>query len=74
MGLFLLDSIVRVASEKSALLGDAGCTSPISPLVLATLLAVIGVFEVFVLKSENCFLVFRKPYCSHPLMKTKIIF
>ena len=69
MGLFLLDKIVSVASENSALAGDAACTSPISLLVLAELLADAGELEIFVLKSENCYLVFGNPIAvSHSLI------
>ena len=53
IGLFLFERIVSVASENNALAGDADCTSPISLLVLAELLADAGVLEIFVLKSEN---------------------
>ena len=49
----MLDKIVSVASENNALAGDADCTSPISLLVLAELLADAGVLEIFVFKSEN---------------------
>ena len=61
IGLFLLERIVNVASENNALFEDGAWTSPISVLVLAELLAPIGVLDVFVLNSLNCYLFFGNP-------------
>ena len=62
IGLFLLDNIVSVASENNAFFEDGTCTSPTSVLVLAALLAPIGVLDLFVLNSLNCFLFFGNQF------------